>query len=177
MLVVYKSTVVQLLSHVHPFATPWAAACLPCPSLSPRVCSNSCPLRQWCHPTISSYIAPFSPCPQSFPASGYCQWVSSLHQVAKVLELQLHHLFFQWIFRVDFLYDWLVWSPCCPRDSQESSPAHNSKASIIGAQSSLRSNFNIGQHKVINYKMMYVLLWPNLFFSFLTSSRAWPGLW
>ena len=42
---------------------------LPCPSLSPGVCSNSCPLSQWCHPTISSVI-PFSPCPQSSPASG-----------------------------------------------------------------------------------------------------------
>ena len=43
---------------------------LPCPSLSPRVCSNSCPLSQWCHPTISSSVAPFSSCPQSFSASG-----------------------------------------------------------------------------------------------------------
>ena len=43
---------------------------LPCPSLSPTVCSNSCPLRQWCHPTISSSVAPFSSCPQSSPASG-----------------------------------------------------------------------------------------------------------
>ena len=41
---------------------------LPCPSLSPRVCSNSCPLSQWCSPTISSSVALFS-CPQSFPAS------------------------------------------------------------------------------------------------------------
>ena len=40
-----------------------------CPSLSPRGCSNSCPLRPWCHPTISSSVTPFS-CPQSFPASG-----------------------------------------------------------------------------------------------------------
>ena len=43
---------------------------LPCPSLSPWVCSNSCPLSQWCHPTISSSVTPFSSCPQSFPASG-----------------------------------------------------------------------------------------------------------
>ena len=43
---------------------------LPCPSLSLRVCSNSCPLSWWCHPTISSSITPFSSCPQSFPASG-----------------------------------------------------------------------------------------------------------
>ena len=43
---------------------------LPCPSLSPRVCSNSCLLSQWCHPSISSSVAPFSSCHQSFPASG-----------------------------------------------------------------------------------------------------------
>ena len=42
---------------------------LPRPSLSPEICSNSCPLSQWCHPTISS-VTPFSSCPQSFPASG-----------------------------------------------------------------------------------------------------------
>ena len=42
---------------------------LPCPSLSLGVCSNSCPLSWWCLPTISSSIAPFSSCPQSFPAS------------------------------------------------------------------------------------------------------------
>ena len=41
---------------------------LPCPPLSPGVCSNSCPLSRWCHPTISSSVVPFS-CPQSFPAS------------------------------------------------------------------------------------------------------------
>ena len=43
---------------------------LPCPSLSPRVCSNSCQLSRWCHPTISPSAVPFSFCPQSFPASG-----------------------------------------------------------------------------------------------------------
>ena len=42
---------------------------LPCLSLSPRVCSNSCPLSRWYHPTISSSVSPFSCCPQSFPAS------------------------------------------------------------------------------------------------------------
>ena len=41
----------------------------PCPSPTPRVCSNSCPLCQWCHPTISSSVIPFSFCAQSFPAS------------------------------------------------------------------------------------------------------------
>ena len=48
----------------------WKHARLSCPSLSPAVCSNSCPLSQWCHPTMSSSVAPFSSCFQSFPASG-----------------------------------------------------------------------------------------------------------
>ena len=43
---------------------------LPCPSASPRVCSKSCPLSRWSHPTISSSVIPFSSCLQSFPASG-----------------------------------------------------------------------------------------------------------
>ena len=42
---------------------------LPCPLLSPGVCSNSCPLGRWCHATIPSSVARFSSCPQSFPAS------------------------------------------------------------------------------------------------------------
>ena len=84
---------------------------LPCPSSIPGACSNSCPSSWWCHPTISSSVIPFSSCLQSFLASA---WVSPSHQVAKVLVLQ--HQSFQWIFRIDFLWDWLVWSPCCPRD-------------------------------------------------------------
>ena len=43
---------------------------LPCPSLYPRVCSNSCPSSQWRSPTISSSVVPFSSCLQSFPTSG-----------------------------------------------------------------------------------------------------------
>ena len=43
---------------------------LPCPSPTPRACSNSCPLSQWCHPTISLSVVPFSSHLQSFPASG-----------------------------------------------------------------------------------------------------------
>ena len=76
---------------------------LPCPSPTPEACSNSCQSSWWCHPTISSSVIPFSSCLQSFPASGSFQWVGSSHQVAKVLEFQLQHQSFQWIFRVDFL--------------------------------------------------------------------------
>ena len=46
---------------------------LPCPSPTPRACSNSCPLSRWCHPTISSSVIPCSSCLQSFPASGSSQ--------------------------------------------------------------------------------------------------------
>ena len=49
------------LQHTRPF----------CPPLSPTVCSNSCPLSWWCHPTISSSVAPLFSCPQSFPASEF----------------------------------------------------------------------------------------------------------
>ena len=76
---------------------------LPGPSPTPRVYSNSCPLSQWCHPTISSSVVPFSFLFQSFPALGLFQWVSSLHQLGKLLEFQLQHQPFQWIFRTDFL--------------------------------------------------------------------------
>ena len=43
---------------------------LPCPSLSPRICSNSCSLNWWCHPTVSTSVTPVSSCLQSFPVSG-----------------------------------------------------------------------------------------------------------
>ena len=60
-----------MFSHVQLFMTPWTAhARLPCPSPTLRACSNSCALSRWCHPTTSSSVAPFSYCPQSFPASG-----------------------------------------------------------------------------------------------------------
>ena len=51
---------------------PWHAR-PPCPSPTPGVYPNSCPLSQWCHPTISSTVVPFSSCPQSSPASGSFQ--------------------------------------------------------------------------------------------------------
>ena len=61
--------------------------------------------------------------PSIFPSIRvFFKWVSSLQQMAKVLELQLQHQSFQWILRIDFFLDWLVWSPCSSRDSQESFP-------------------------------------------------------
>ena len=71
---------------------------------------------QPCHPLSS-------PSPSIFPSIRiFSKWVSSLHQVAKILEFQLQYQSFQWIFRTNFLEDGLVGSLCSPRDSEESSP-------------------------------------------------------
>ena len=113
----------QSLSRVRLSATPWTVACQA--SLShhqlPELAETSVHL-------VGDAIQPShplaSPSPPVFILSqhqGLSQWVSSSHQVATVLEFQLQHQSFQWIFRTDFLYDGVVWSPCCPRDSPESS--------------------------------------------------------
>ena len=101
----------------------WQHARLPCPSLSSGVYLNSC--------HISDAIQPSHPLSSPSPLvlslsqhQGFFQWVGAGHlMVAKVLKLQLQHQSFQWILRVDFLSDWLAWSPCSLRDSSESPPA------------------------------------------------------
>ena len=92
---------------------------LPCPSLSPRACSNSCPLSQWYHPTISSSVITFF-CLQSFPASGSFQMSrlfasggQGIRAAASALPMNIQG----W-----FPLGLTGWSPCRPRDSQESSP-------------------------------------------------------
>ena len=98
---------------------------LPCPSLSSRVCSNSCPWSRWCHPTISSSFTPFSSCPQSFPASRYFPvsqlfasdsqsigasasvWISYSNDYSGLISFRIH-----WFYL-----------PCCLRNSQKSYPA------------------------------------------------------
>ena len=71
---------VQSLSHVRLFEIPWTAAHqASLPSATPEVYSNSCPLSQWCHPTISSSVIPFSSGLRSFPSSGFFSDMSVLH--------------------------------------------------------------------------------------------------
>ena len=78
---------VQSLSCVWLFVTPWTQhARPPCPSPTPRVYSNSCPLSWWCHPAISSSVIPFSSCLQSFLASGSFQMSQFFKSGTKVLE-------------------------------------------------------------------------------------------
>ena len=90
------------------FATPRKHARLPCPSPTPRACSNSCPSSRRCHPTMSSPTVPFSSTFSFLQHQGLFQCVSSLHQVAKVLEFQLQHQSFnEYSGLISFRMDWL----------------------------------------------------------------------
>ena len=79
----------------------------------------------WVDDAIQQLQPLSSPSPPTFSLSqhqGLFKWVSSSHQVAKVLEFQLHHQSFQWTSRTDLSQNGLVGSLCSPRDFQESSP-------------------------------------------------------
>ena len=104
---------------------------LPCPSPSTEACSNSCPSSWWCHPNISSSFVPFYSCLQSFPASGSFlmgQLFASGSQSigasapASILPMNIQ----DW-----FPLGWTGWISLLPRESQESSPNHGSKASLL----------------------------------------------
>ena len=105
---------------------------LPCPSPTPGPYSNSCPLSQWCHPTILSSVSLVSSCLPSFPASG-CFLVSQLFASGG----QTIRVSASASALPKDIKDWF------PRDVQESSPNHSSKASILRHSASLQSNSHI----------------------------------
>ena len=86
------------LQHVRP----------PRPSSTPRARPNSCPLSQWCHPTISSSVIPFSSHHQSFPASGSFQMSQFFASGDKSIGVSVSHQSFQWIFRTDLIILFIV---------------------------------------------------------------------
>ena len=107
---------VKSLSHVWLFVTSWTVCQA---SLSITNSRSLTHVHRVCDAIQPSHPLSF-PSPPAFNLSqhqGLFQWISSSHQLAKVLKFQLQHQSFQWIFRTDFLYDWLVGSPCSPRDS------------------------------------------------------------
>ena len=115
---------VQSLSCVRLFATLWTAACQAFhPSPTPGACSNSCPSSRWCHPTISSFVIPFSSCLHSFPASESFPisqlFPSGGQSGASLFSISPSN---EYLGLISLRVDWLIWSPCNPRDSQESSP-------------------------------------------------------
>ena len=121
---------VQSLSCVQLFVTPWTPG-LPVYHQLPEFTQTHV---HWVSHAIQPSHPLSSPFPPAFNLSqhqGLFKWVSSLHQVAKVLEFQLQHQSFQWIFRTDFLQDGLIGCPCSPRNSQSLLQHHSSKASIL----------------------------------------------
>ena len=117
----------------------------PCPSPNPRVHSDLCPSSQWCHPAISSKVVPFSSCPQSLPASesfpvsqlfawgGQSTGVSALASFLPKISQG--------------------WSPCSPRDSQESSPTPQLKSINSSVLSLLHSPTLTSIHRHLKRKM------------------------
>ena len=93
---------IQSFSRVWLSATPWTHTRPTCPSPTPGVYSNSCSLSQWCHPTTSSSVVPVSHL-QSFPPSGSFQTSQFFTSGGHILEFQLQHHSFQWIFSTDFI--------------------------------------------------------------------------
>ena len=100
----------------------------PCPSPTPGVYANSCPLNWWCHPTISSSAMPFSSCLQSFPASVSFQMSQLFAWGGQSIGVSASTSVLQWTPRTDLLENGLVGSPCSPKDSQESSPTPQFKS-------------------------------------------------
>ena len=98
---------VQLLSCVQHFATPWTkvlqASLSITNSWSLIKLIDSSPSGRWCHPTNSSSVIPYFSCPQSSPASASFQMSQFFASGGQVLEFQLQHLSFNWIFRTDLL--------------------------------------------------------------------------
>ena len=115
-------------------------AWLPCPSPSPGVCSTSCPLSQWCHPTIS--VTLFPSCLQSFPASGSFLKSCLFTSCGKVLELQFQHQTFQWIVLISLGLPGLI-SLQSKRLSRVFCNTTVQKHQFFSAQPSLWSNFHI----------------------------------
>ena len=111
----------------------------PCPSPTPRVHSNSCPLSQWCRPAIPSSVVPFSSCPQSLPASESFPMSQLFPWGAQSTGVSASASFLPKKSQGWLLQNGLVGSPCSPRDSQDSSPTPQFKSINSSALSFLHS--------------------------------------
>ena len=100
----------------------------PCPSPTPGVESNSCPLSWWRHPTISSSVVPFSSCLLSFPASGSFPMSQLFASGGQNIGVSASTSVLPSNAQNWFPLGWTGWSPCSPRDSRESSPTPQFKS-------------------------------------------------
>ena len=100
----------------------------PCPSPTPGVYPNSCPLSQWCHPTISSSVMPFSSCLQSFPTSRSFQMSQPFASGGQNIGVSASTSVLPMNIQGRFPLGGTDWISCSPRDSQESSPTPEFKS-------------------------------------------------
>ena len=121
----------------------------PCPSPTPGVYPDSDPLNQWCHPTSHPLLSPAPPALNLSQHQGLFKWVSSLHQVAKILEFQLKHQSFWWTPElISFRMDWLI-SLQSKGLSRVFSNTTVQKHQFFSTQLSSQSNFHILTWKTI----------------------------
>ena len=111
----------------------------PCPSPTPGVYSNSCPLSWWYHPTISSSVVPFSSCPQSLPASGSFQMSQLFASGSQIIGVSASTSVLPMNTQDRSPLGWTGWSSLQSRDSQESSPTPQFKSINSSALSFLYS--------------------------------------
>ena len=100
----------------------------------------------WVSDAIQPSHLPLPTSPTAFCLSqhqGLFQWIGSSHHAAKFFGASASASVLPWIFKVDFLYDWLIWSLCCPRDFQESSPTPQLQHQFFSTRPSLWSNSHI----------------------------------
>ena len=100
----------------------------PCPSSSLRVHPNPCPLSRWCHPTISSSVVPFPSHLQSFPAWGSFQMSQFFPSGGQSIGVAASTSVLPMNTQDWSPLGWTGWTPCSPRDSQESSPTPQFKS-------------------------------------------------
>ena len=117
---------------------------LPCPSPTPGTCSNSCPSSQWCHPTNLILCRPLLLLPSVFPSIRVFSNESALHiRWPKYWSFSFSiRPSNEYLGLISFRIDWFDLH-CCPRDSQESSPAPVWRHQFFGAQPFLLSNSHI----------------------------------
>ena len=152
----------------------------PCPSPTPGVHPNPCPSSQWCHPTISSSVVPFSSCPQSFPASGSFQmglFESGSQSIGVSASTSVLPMNIQdW-----FPLGWTAWISLQSKGLSKSLLQHySSKASILWCSAFFivqlsHPSMTTGKTRALTRwisigKVMFLLFW---FFQFLPLSRCW----
>ena len=148
---------------------------LPSPSPIPRSCLNAYPLSQWWHATISSSVTPFSFCLQSFLASGSFQMSQFFPSGGQSIGISASTSVLLMNIQDWFPLDWLVWSPCSARDSQESSPTPQFKSISSSMLSRLYGPAVTSIHDYWkNYSFGYSPLLAKKCFYFLKHCLGWP---